>query len=45
MEDYSSFQRGNRRLDAPPGEVYFGAKNPGELGFYINSRGAGFRIG
>ena len=27
-------------VDAPPGEVYFGAENPkGELGFYINSRG------
>lgn len=29
-------------LDAPVGEVYFGAENPkGELGFYINSRGGG----
>ncbi len=29
-------------LDAPPGEIYFGAENPkGELGFYINSRGGG----
>jgi NADH-quinone oxidoreductase subunit D len=29
-------------LDAPAGEVYFGAENPkGELGFYINSRGGG----
>jgi NADH-quinone oxidoreductase subunit D len=29
-------------LDAPPGEVYFGAENPkGELGFYINSKGGG----
>jgi NADH-quinone oxidoreductase subunit D len=29
-------------VDAPPGEVYFGAENPkGELGFYINSRGGG----
>ena len=29
-------------LDAPPGEVYFGAENPkGELGFYINSLGGG----
>ena len=29
-------------LNAPPGEVYFGAENPkGELGFYINSRGGG----
>lgn len=29
-------------VNAPPGEVYFGAENPkGELGFYINSRGGG----
>jgi NADH-quinone oxidoreductase subunit D len=29
-------------VDAPPGEVYFGAENPkGELGFYVNSRGGG----
>ena len=29
-------------VDAPPGEVYFGAENPkGELGFYIRSRGGG----
>ncbi|HEY0369204.1 MAG TPA: NADH dehydrogenase (quinone) subunit D [Chthoniobacterales bacterium] len=29
-------------LNAPPGEIYFGAENPkGELGFYINSRGGG----
>ena len=29
-------------LDAPPGEIYFGAENPkGELGFYINSKGGG----
>ncbi len=29
-------------IDAPPGEVYFGAENPkGELGFYINSLGGG----
>ncbi len=29
-------------LEAPPGEIYFGAENPkGELGFYINSRGGG----
>ncbi len=29
-------------MDAPVGEVYFGAENPkGELGFYINSRGGG----
>jgi NADH-quinone oxidoreductase subunit D len=29
-------------LDAPPGEIYFGAENPkGELGFYIYSKGGG----
>jgi NADH-quinone oxidoreductase subunit D len=29
-------------VDAPPGEIYFGAENPkGELGFYIHSRGGG----
>ncbi len=29
-------------IDAPTGEVYFGAENPkGELGFYINSKGGG----
>ncbi|KAB2667771.1 MAG: NADH dehydrogenase (quinone) subunit D [Verrucomicrobia bacterium] len=29
-------------VDAPPGEVYFGAENPkGELGFFIHSRGGG----
>jgi NADH-quinone oxidoreductase subunit D len=29
-------------LDAPPGEIYFGAENPkGELGFYIQSKGGG----
>jgi NADH-quinone oxidoreductase subunit D len=29
-------------IQAPPGEVYFGAENPkGELGFYIDSRGGG----
>ncbi|MEP4079520.1 NADH dehydrogenase (quinone) subunit D [Haloferula sp.] len=29
-------------IDAPPGEVYFGAENPkGELGFYIHSTGGG----
>ncbi|MEI6871189.1 MAG: NADH-quinone oxidoreductase subunit D, partial [Verrucomicrobiota bacterium] len=29
-------------LDAPVGEVYFGAENPkGELGFYIQSKGGG----
>ena len=29
-------------IDAPEGEIYFGAENPkGELGFYINSKGGG----
>lgn len=29
-------------VDAPPGEVYFGAENPkGELGFFIHSKGGG----
>ncbi len=29
-------------INAPPGEVYFGAENPkGELGFYIHSKGGG----
>jgi len=29
-------------VNAPPGEIYFGAENPkGELGFYICSRGGG----
>jgi NADH-quinone oxidoreductase subunit D len=29
-------------INAPPGEVYFGAENPkGELGFFIHSRGGG----
>ena len=29
-------------MNAPPGEVYFGAENPkGELGFYIHSKGGG----
>ena len=29
-------------VDAPPGEIYFGAENPkGELGFYIHSMGGG----
>lgn len=29
-------------IDAPVGEVYFGAENPkGELGFYVNSKGGG----
>ena len=32
-------------IDAPVGEVYFGAENPkGELGFYINSRGGGVPV-
>jgi NADH-quinone oxidoreductase subunit D len=29
-------------IDAPAGEIYFGAENPkGELGFYIHSKGGG----
>lgn len=29
-------------IEAPPGEIYFGAENPkGELGFYIHSKGGG----
>jgi NADH-quinone oxidoreductase subunit D len=29
-------------IEAPAGEIYFGAENPkGELGFYINSKGGG----
>ncbi len=29
-------------IDAPKGEIYFGAENPkGELGFYIHSTGGG----
>jgi NADH-quinone oxidoreductase subunit D len=29
-------------VNAPPGEVYFGAENPkGELGFYVHSLGGG----
>ena len=29
-------------IEAPTGEIYFGAENPkGELGFYINSKGGG----
>jgi NADH-quinone oxidoreductase subunit D len=29
-------------VDAPAGEIYFGAENPkGELGFYIHSKGGG----
>ena len=29
-------------IDAPPGEIYFGAENPkGELGFFIHSKGGG----
>jgi NADH-quinone oxidoreductase subunit D len=33
-------------VNAPPGEIYFGADNPkGELGFYINSMAGGRHIG
>ena len=33
-------------VDAPPGEIYFGAENPkGELGFYLCSKGGGCPIG
>jgi len=29
-------------VNAPPGDIYFGAENPkGELGFYIHSKGGG----
>jgi NADH-quinone oxidoreductase subunit D len=36
------FIRVTEGIDAPPGEVYFGAENPkGELGFYICSKGGG----
>jgi NADH-quinone oxidoreductase subunit D len=36
------FIRVTEGVDAPPGEVYFGAENPkGELGFYIYSKGGG----
>jgi len=36
------FIRVTEGVDAPPGEVYFGAENPkGELGFYIHSKGGG----
>jgi NADH-quinone oxidoreductase subunit D len=36
------FMNVTQGVNAPPGEIYFGAENPkGELGFYINSRGGG----
>jgi NADH-quinone oxidoreductase subunit D len=36
------FIRVTEGIDAPPGEIYFGAENPkGELGFYIHSKGGG----
>lgn len=36
------FMNVTQGVDAPVGEVYFGAENPkGELGFYINSKGGG----
>jgi NADH-quinone oxidoreductase subunit D len=36
------FMNVTQGVNAPVGEVYFGAENPkGELGFYINSRGGG----
>jgi NADH-quinone oxidoreductase subunit D len=36
------FIRVTEGIDAPAGEVYFGAENPkGELGFYIHSKGGG----
>jgi len=36
------FMVSTQGIDAPEGEVYFGAENPkGELGFYINSKGGG----
>ncbi|MBN2508567.1 MAG: NADH dehydrogenase (quinone) subunit D [Verrucomicrobia bacterium] len=36
------FMLATQGVNAPPGQVYFGAENPkGELGFYINSRGGG----
>lgn len=36
------FIRVTEGVDAPPGEIYFGAENPkGELGFYIHSKGGG----
>jgi NADH-quinone oxidoreductase subunit D len=36
------FIRVTEGVDAPVGEVYFGAENPkGELGFYIYSKGGG----
>ena len=43
MEDLiHQFVNVTQGVDAPVGEVYFGAENPkGELGFYINSKGGG----
>jgi len=43
MEDLiRHFVVATQGIDAPPGEVYFGAENPkGELGFYIHSKGGG----
>jgi NADH-quinone oxidoreductase subunit D len=36
------FIRVTEGVDAPPGEIYFGAENPkGELGFFISSKGGG----
>lgn len=36
------FMNVTQGVDAPVGEVYFGAENPkGELGFYVNSKGGG----
>jgi len=36
------FMVATQGIDAPVGEIYFGAENPkGELGFYINSKGGG----
>lgn len=36
------FMLATQGVDAPAGEVYFGAENPkGELGFYIHSKGGG----
>ncbi len=36
------FIRVTEGINAPPGEVYFGAENPkGELGFFIHSKGGG----
>jgi len=36
------FMLATEGVNAPPGEIYFGAENPkGELGFYIHSKGGG----